>query len=115
MGKGKITAEFEIKVPIAKVWKAFHDPELISKAIPDQFTAVKVLEGDGFSAGSVRKLIFVAGAPHGPFLKEKIVSVDNDTHTIVTEQIEDPPLEKAKEGAQHTFKRIEAYLISYKD
>ncbi|MBH0334889.1 hypothetical protein BM86_05040, partial [Bacillus thuringiensis] len=85
---GKIIAEIELNVPHAKVWKAFHDPQLIAKAMPENVICVEIIEGDGVSAGSVRKLIFAPNSPHGEFLVEKIVSVHKLSHTIVTEQIE---------------------------
>ncbi|EFJ06119.1 hypothetical protein SELMODRAFT_126206 [Selaginella moellendorffii] len=88
MVAGSVATELQIKVPLERVWKAIKDSNnMFPKALPDAFTSVQTVEGDG-KVGSVRLVHFGPGT----YAKEKLESLDESNHSVVLSTIEGGPI-----------------------
>ncbi|KZV25353.1 MLP-like protein 423 [Dorcoceras hygrometricum] len=65
-----------------KIWEAINDlPNFAPKAFPQVFDSIVVLEGDGNSMGTVRKIKYAQGSPIAS-VTEKLDVVDDEKKTI---------------------------------
>ncbi|KAL8196540.1 hypothetical protein R6Q57_024835 [Mikania cordata] len=76
-GGGKLNAEIKVKSDADKFWKAIMDSTtILPKASYDTFKAIEVVEGDGWSVGSVHVVHFAEGSLSMKPLKEKVEDLD---------------------------------------
>ncbi|XP_073122685.1 MLP-like protein 423 [Henckelia pumila] len=79
--------EADLKSKPQKIWESINDfSNLFPKIFPQVFDSVTVLEGDGNSPGSVRRINYAKGVPLTP-ITQKIESVDEEakkmTYSVV--------------------------------
>ncbi|CAI0386428.1 unnamed protein product [Linum tenue] len=76
--------EFTVVSSANDFWGAiFASTDILPKALPDLYTAITVVSGDGFSEGSVREITFARGK-QTPWQKseEQIVYADHEKKTV---------------------------------
>ncbi|KAI3524588.1 hypothetical protein L1887_03247 [Cichorium endivia] len=74
---GKVDVEVKVKSDAEKFWKSIKEfATTFPKVCPNIYEKVEVLEGDGFSVGSVREVHFGEGMPFVKSRKEKIEEFD---------------------------------------
>ncbi|KAL3675265.1 hypothetical protein R1sor_025213 [Riccia sorocarpa] len=100
-----LTQEIELDVAAAVVWNSLKDQHtLFPKIAPQVFSSIEHVEGpeDGVP-GSVRKISFGSIAPPGSYVKEKILAIDMEKHTVTSEEIEGGHLQQGFSKWVHTL------------
>lgn len=84
----KFDHEVELEISAAALWDVLKDQEkILPKIIPEAIASIETVEGEG-GPGSIRLIKFGSMAPDGGYVKEKLVSLDLEGFTVVSEQIE---------------------------
>ncbi|TVU15942.1 hypothetical protein EJB05_39486 [Eragrostis curvula] len=87
---GSLCHELETGLPAADVWEVYGGilvGELIPQLLPEVFSKVELVEGDG-GVGTVLLVTFPPGTPGSETFKEEFIKVDNQNYikeVIVTE------------------------------
>ncbi|KAL0452290.1 UNVERIFIED_CONTAM: hypothetical protein Slati_1207100 [Sesamum latifolium] len=71
----------EVKVPASEAWKLYGSlllAKVVVEALPDRFSKVEVVEGDG-SAGTILHIFLAPGTAGPASYKEKYTVVDDET------------------------------------
>ncbi|OAE23739.1 hypothetical protein AXG93_4776s1230 [Marchantia polymorpha subsp. ruderalis] len=80
--------EVELEVSAATMWAAMKDQnEIFPKIMPEAVSSIEIVEGEG-GPGSVRLVKFGPMVPEGGFVKERIVSLDIEGFSVVSEEVE---------------------------
>ncbi|KAF9609574.1 hypothetical protein IFM89_017213 [Coptis chinensis] len=80
----RLAFDMEAQSSADKLWGGIKETTtLFPKIFPEQIKSIEVLEGDGFSVGTIRLLKYAEGTPMTTFVKEKIEFVDIPNKTIV--------------------------------
>ncbi|KAL2608540.1 hypothetical protein R1flu_027113 [Riccia fluitans] len=80
--------EVELEVSAAAMWAAFKDQNtILPKLMPEAIASIEVVEGEG-APGSTRIIKFGSLSPDGGHVKEKLVNIDVENYTIVSEEVE---------------------------
>ncbi|KAG6541171.1 hypothetical protein Mapa_017468 [Marchantia paleacea] len=80
--------EVELEVSAATMWAAMKDQNTIfPKIMPQAVSSIEIVEGEG-GPGSVRVVKFGPMVPEGGFVKERIVSLDIEGFSVVSEEVE---------------------------
>ncbi|KAG6541170.1 hypothetical protein Mapa_017467 [Marchantia paleacea] len=80
--------EVELGVPAAVMWVALKDQNtVLPKLMPELVASIDIVEGEG-GPGSVRLVKFGSMIPDGGFVKDRIVSLDVEGFTVVSEEVE---------------------------
>lgn len=80
--EGSFCHEFETGLPTAEVWEVYGGllaGQLIPQLLPDMFSKVELVEGDG-GVGTVLLVTFPPGTPGLEFFKEEFIKVDNENY-----------------------------------
>lgn len=80
--EGSLCHEFETGLPAAEVWDVYGGllvGQLIPQLLPDMFSKVELVEGDG-GVGTVLLVTFPPGTPGLDFFQEKFIKVDNENY-----------------------------------
>ncbi|KAG6541167.1 hypothetical protein Mapa_017464 [Marchantia paleacea] len=80
--------EIELGVSASVMWAALKDQNTIfPKLMPEAIASIDIVEGEG-GPGSVRVVKFGPMVPDGGYVKERIVSLDVEGYSVVSEEIE---------------------------
>ncbi|KAL7598997.1 hypothetical protein Lser_V15G24117 [Lactuca serriola] len=81
---GKLNVEVKVKSEAEKLWKSIKDDVIIlPKVCSNIYQKIEVVEGDGWSLGSVREIHYGEGMPFGKSRKEKIEEIDESKKKVV--------------------------------
>ncbi|BBN03232.1 hypothetical protein MPTK1_2g21850 [Marchantia polymorpha subsp. ruderalis] len=83
--------EVVLALPASRLWKSMKDANtLFPKVAPEVMASIEVVGGaDAAPApGAVRIIKFGSVAPEGAYVKEQLVSLDHDTMTVVSAEME---------------------------
>ncbi|KAF9626332.1 hypothetical protein IFM89_032181 [Coptis chinensis] len=79
----RLALEMEVKAPADEFWNGIKDSTTVfPKIFPEQIKSIEVLEGDGFSVGTIRLIEYAEGIPVATFAKEKVELLDIENKTI---------------------------------
>ncbi|XP_052179026.1 phytohormone-binding protein-like [Diospyros lotus] len=83
-------AQTKVKVEVESIWKAVaKDLRFIApKILPSKVKSVEVLEGDGFSVGSIMRFNFVPDISPRGYQNEKVVELDEERHRVGLQVVE---------------------------
>ncbi|KAG6541165.1 hypothetical protein Mapa_017462 [Marchantia paleacea] len=80
--------ELELGVSAGAMWAAMKDQNTIfPKLMPEAIASIEIVEGEG-GPGSVRVVKFGPMVPDGGSVKERIVSLDIEGCSVVSEEVE---------------------------
>ncbi|XP_058104024.1 norbelladine synthase-like [Magnolia sinica] len=88
--QGKLSHEWEVRVPASIVWETYGTLELgkvVAQLLPNLIEKVELVEGDG-GVGTVLALTLPEGTPGFNFYKEKFTKIDHENRVKETEVVE---------------------------
>ena len=101
---GKLEVDVELKSKPEKFWHGIRESTtLFPKAMPEEYKRIDVVEGDGFSVGSVRLVHYGEGSPLVKVTHEKIEAVDKAKMTYAYSVIDGDLLK--------FYKNFKAFLV----
>ncbi|KAL2249150.1 S-norcoclaurine synthase 2-like [Sesamum indicum] len=86
----RVWEEMEVKVPASEAWKLYGSlllAKVVVEALPDHFSKVEVVEGDG-SAGTILHIFLAPGTAGAASYKEKYTVVDDERRVKEAELVE---------------------------
>ncbi|KAL0452292.1 UNVERIFIED_CONTAM: S-norcoclaurine synthase 2 [Sesamum latifolium] len=90
MVQGRVWGEMEVKVPATEAWKLYGSlllADVVVEALPDRFSKVEVVEGDG-SVGTILHIFLAPGTAGPASYKEKFTVVDDERRVKEAELVE---------------------------
>ncbi|KAG6552216.1 hypothetical protein Mapa_006064 [Marchantia paleacea] len=85
----KFEFDQELNVSAERLWAALKDSNrLFPQIAPNFIASIDHVAGVGGQPGAVRLIKFGPVSPKGTYVKEKTVSIDAATYTIITAEIE---------------------------
>ncbi|KAG6552355.1 hypothetical protein Mapa_006209 [Marchantia paleacea] len=88
------SAEFELQLAVAALsfWEAFKSAHSFLSAIAPQFVAGVEAKAEGKledgQPGLTRTVKFGSSAPKGAYVQDKVLKIDEKSHTMVTSEVE---------------------------